>query len=65
MSYLKFTPYLYLAAALFFGYDAFDKYRNNEDTYWFGLTLAAVCLFMFFFRRRYAKKFEERRKNGQ
>lgn len=65
MSYLKFTPYLYLAAGLFFGWDAFDKYRNGEPNYWFGVILAAICIFMFFFRRRYAQKFEERRKNRE
>ena len=65
MTYLKYTPFLYLIAALFFAWDAFDKYTSGEDNYWFGITLAAICLFMFFFRLNYAKKFEERKKNRE
>lgn len=65
MGYLKYTPYLYLAAGLFFVWDAYDNYNKGEENYWFGIALAAICIFMFFFRRRYAQKFEERRKNRQ
>jgi hypothetical protein len=60
MNYLKFTPYIYLAAAVFFGYLGVTKISDPEGGYQLDLFIAAICIFMFFFRRRFAKKFEER-----
>jgi len=60
MSYLKFTPYLYLAAAGFFIYDGISQLNNNEDNYWLSFLIAGLSIFMFFFRRKYAKKFADR-----
>jgi hypothetical protein len=59
MKYIKFTQYLYLAATLFFIFDAYKNW-DAETKPWFSIFLAAMALFMFFFRRRYAKRFEER-----
>ncbi|MCA6422196.1 MAG: hypothetical protein IM568_05170 [Flavobacterium sp.] len=63
MNYLKFTQYAYLIAAVLFAIDAFQKYQEGEtnNTIISGI-FAAVCIFMFFFRGKYAKKFEERNK---
>ncbi len=60
MNYLKFTPYLYLAAAAFFLYDGFAQMNNGEANYWLSFLIAGLSIFMFFFRRKYAKKFADR-----
>ena len=63
MNYLKYTQYVYLAFAIFFIYDGIDKMSvpGNETPY-LNFIIAAVCVFMFFFRRRFAKKIEENQK---
>ena len=62
MNYLKYTPYAYLLAAAFFSYDAFAKYQEGNNSYWFSILFAALAIFVFFFRKGYAKRFEERSK---
>ncbi len=62
MNYLKYTPYAYLLAAGFFFYDAIVKYNDANNSYWISLLFAALAVFVFFFRKRYAKRFEERSK---
>ena len=59
MNYLKYTQYIYLAFALFFIYDGVSKMNGGESP-WFSFVLAVVGIFMFFFRRSFAKKFEDR-----
>jgi hypothetical protein len=58
MSFLKLFHYVYIIFAVFFVYDAFVKYQNNESVT-MSLLLAAGALFMFFFRRRFNKKYEK------
>jgi uncharacterized membrane protein len=62
MNYLKYTQYFYLIFAGFFAYDAFTKFSNNEPFY-LQLLFVALAVFMFFFRRKFAKKFEDRENN--
>lgn len=62
MNYLKFTQYAYLIAGLIFAYDAFTKWQINEENYILSAVFAVVGIFMFFFRRNYAKRFDERNK---
>ncbi|WP_295334676.1 hypothetical protein [Flavobacterium sp.] len=63
MNYLKFTQYAYLIAAGLFAFEAFTQYQAGENgkAGMMGL-FTFVGLFMFFFRRNYAKKFAERNK---
>lgn len=63
MNYLKYTQYIYLAFCGFFIFDAVSKHNAGESA-WISLFIAAVSLFMFFFRRKFAKKFENRKKNS-
>lgn len=63
MGYLKFISYLYLAVAVFFivnGVIALQKGENSIIMFGF----AAIAVFMFFFRRHYAKKFDNRKKDN-
>ncbi len=58
MNYLKYTQYVYLLAACFFIYDGITKYNRQEENAWFSLVLGGVTLLIFFFRRRFAKRFD-------
>ena len=62
MNYLKYTPYAYLLAAGFFIFDAITKLNEGSSQYWISLLLAAIAVFVFFFRKRYARRFAERSK---
>ncbi|SHG90400.1 hypothetical protein SAMN05444372_111123 [Flavobacterium micromati] len=63
MNYLKFTQYVYLVFGAYFIYDGFTKLNNpNLGTPWLSFIIAGVAVFMFFFRRKFAKKFEDRNK---
>jgi len=62
MTYLKFTPYIYLIAGLYFIYHGFTEYQQDIAP-WLSFGIAALAIFMFFFRLRWARKFEERRRN--
>lgn len=62
MNYLKYTQYVYLVFSAFFIYDGVMKLNSGESP-WVSFIIAAVALFMFFFRRNFAKKFENRNKN--
>lgn len=63
MNYLKFTQYAYLLAGILFLIDAFSKYQEGEtNSAILSALLGGVGVFMFFFRRSFAKKFEDRNK---
>lgn len=61
MKYLKFTQYAYLLAGILVAIESYNQYQtgNTNQAIIMGVfTLAAV--FMFFFRRSFAKKFQDR-----
>jgi hypothetical protein len=60
MGYLKFTPYIYLIFAFYFYYEGVVEWNNPEATPWLNFLIGAVAIFMFFFRRKFAKKIEDR-----
>lgn len=64
MNYLKFTQYAYLIAGILFAVDAFRKWETDNGNAIIAAIFAAVGIFMFFFRRKFAKKFEDRNKNN-
>ncbi len=59
MKYLKYTQYVYLIVALICIYDGVSKMNMGESP-WFSFVIALVGIIMFLFRRKYAKKFEDR-----
>ena len=63
MRYLQFTQYIYLIFAAFFIYDGIMKVKDGVDSYLLSFGIAAVCVFMFFFRRNFFKKAEDRNNN--
>jgi hypothetical protein len=64
MNYLKYTSYVYLIFAAYFLYDGVSKWNSTTTTPWLSLVIAALAVFMFFFRRKFSKKFEDRNKQG-
>lgn len=60
MKYLKYTPYIYLIAAIIFAIRAVEIWDKEQDQAYLFLGITALSVFMFFFRRRFAKKFEDR-----
>ncbi|MBC7606278.1 MAG: hypothetical protein H7199_04895 [Burkholderiales bacterium] len=58
MNYLKYTQYVYLVFGIYFIYDGITKW-GDQDKPWLSFIIAALAIFMFFFRRRFAKKFED------
>jgi uncharacterized membrane protein len=60
MKYSKIFQYAYLVFAVLFLYDAITKYLNSGMVAYTSILLAALAVFMFFFRSKFAKKFEKR-----
>jgi len=63
MSYLKYTPYLYLILGIYLIIDSVINWNNPAENAELTLIFAAIAIFLFGFRRRYAKRFEQRRNN--
>ncbi|RZJ66718.1 MAG: hypothetical protein EOO50_08470 [Flavobacterium sp.] len=63
MGYLKIVPYIYLAAGLFFIYTGVLRYLDHEEGFWIWFVIAALSIFMFFFRMKFARKFEDNRRD--
>jgi len=60
MKYSKIFQYAYLVFAVLVLYDAISKYINNGEVAYTSILLGALAVFMFFFRRKFTKKFENR-----
>tara|TARA_R100001377_G_scaffold61488_1_gene37452 strand:+ start:616 stop:807 length:192 start_codon:yes stop_codon:yes gene_type:complete len=60
MKIFKFFQYAYLVFAALFIYVAIQKYMENEVIDYISLLLAATAVFMFFFRKKFNKRFEDR-----
>jgi hypothetical protein len=63
MNFLKYTSYLYLVFGIYFLYDGYTKWNTNESPFLY-LIIGGLAIFMFFFRRNFAKKFEDRNKQS-
>ncbi|MEC4112904.1 hypothetical protein [Myroides pelagicus] len=63
MKALRIIPYFYLFIALLFIYDFIDKIIKGEGYFWLGLAIAAVAIFMFFFRRNSVRRMEGYKNN--
>jgi hypothetical protein len=60
MKYLKFTQYIYLVAAVLFMARAIGDWSDKREQAYIYIGVAVVAIFMFFFRRKFTKKFEAR-----
>lgn len=64
MNYLNFTKYIYLAVGLFMAYDAASRWNENPKP-WLSVMLAVLGVFMYFFRRNFAKRFDQHQKQQE
>jgi hypothetical protein len=62
MGYLKYTQYVYLLFAVYFVYDGITKLNLGDDTSTLSFLIAGMAVFMFFFRKKFVKKFDDRNK---
>lgn len=63
MTYLKYIQYFYLIAAILFAVDGFMNLNGTERSPWISFFFAVIALFMFFFRRKFAKKLQDHNDN--
>jgi hypothetical protein len=62
MKYFRIFEIAYLVVFVLAIIEAFREWTINPQRAWLFLGFAAISLFMFFFRRRYRKKFEARQR---
>lgn len=62
MKLQKFFQYAYLFFAVLFTYEAIVNWNSDRNRAYMLLVIAALAVFMFFFRKRFTKKMEERNK---
>ena len=60
MKILSFFQYVYAFVAIVFTYDAITQWNVDRNRSYMILFLAALAVFMFFFRKRFRKKIEDR-----
>ena len=63
MKYLKFTSYAYIIIALICIYDGITKWNDETAKPWLSFGIAAMAVFMFFFREKYSKHKKKKKTN--
>lgn len=58
----RIVEYLYLVMAVFFAYETINNWNENPSKAYLFLAFVAISIFMFFFRRNFRKKMDERKK---
>ncbi len=64
MMLAKFFQYAYLIFAALFLYDGISKWNNGTNGSYISLGLAALAIFMYFFRQKFRKKYENKDKSN-
>lgn len=62
MTFLKFFQYAYLVIAVLFLYEAVIAWNTNRNRAYMSIFFVVLALFLFFFRRKFRKRFEDRSK---
>ncbi len=60
--YYKFIEIAYLLVAIFFIVETFLNWSDNRDKAYLYLAFSAVAVFMYFFKKKFRKKFEDSNK---
>ncbi len=63
MKLLQIFQYGYLVIAFYFLYDGISEWNTNRNAAYLRLFFSALAVFMFFFKRRFRKKIEDRNNN--
>lgn len=64
MKYSKIFQYAYLVFAALFIYDAISKYLATGEIVYPSILLAGLAIFMYFFRQKFRKKYDNRDKSN-
>ncbi|GGI56682.1 hypothetical protein GCM10011444_09910 [Winogradskyella haliclonae] len=59
---LKIFQYAYIIFAVLFAWDAISNWTTDRSRSYISLLFTALAVFMFFFRKRFRKKFQDRHK---
>ncbi|WP_292245215.1 hypothetical protein [Mesonia sp.] len=60
MKYFKNFEYAYLVFAVLFFFESYRVWSESTDRAYLCMFLGGVAIFMFFFKRRFRRKMEER-----
>ena len=60
----RFFEYAYLIVAIFFAYEAIVNWNVDRNRAYLFLLFVVVAICMFFFKRNFRKKMEQRNKNN-
>lgn len=63
MNYLKITKYIYLGVGFIMIYDFVTRW-NEDPKPWLSAIIAGLAFFTYFFRNKFAKKFENRNRHN-
>lgn len=59
---LKIFQYAYIIFAVLFAWDAITNWSIDRNRSYISILFAALAVFMFFFRKRFRRKFEDQGK---
>ena len=62
MKLVYFLQYFYLGFAVLFLFDMFNKWGPDRNSAYISLFFALLAVFMFFFRKKFRKRFQDRGK---
>ncbi len=62
MKLLKLFQYAYILFAILFLYEAVINWNGDRNKSYISLLFVALAVFMFFFRKRFRKKIEDKNK---
>ena len=63
IKYLKISGFAYILLALFSLYSTYTRWNSDRGNAYIFLGFAVLLIFMFFFKRSFIKRYEERAKN--
>ena len=64
MKIFKFVEFAYLGIMFFFLYQAYLEWGIDDSKSILYICFAAVAVFMYFFKRKFRKKFDSNKKNN-
>lgn len=62
MKIQKFIQYAYLFVAIFFFYETYRNWDLNRNRAYMLLFFAVLAIFMYFFKKNFMKRYEDRNK---
>ncbi len=65
IKYLKISGIAYLLLAAFSVYTSISRWETDRDNAYIFLGFSVVLVFLFFFKRKFIKRYEDRAKNEQ